>query len=87
MNTLTINIDIYLKLEDKYYQKGGKFSTLSPFNGAVDAPKYAYIYIRQFKREHGVKEIEIYKVIYEETIDITEEVQKLYRNGNLYLVK
>ena len=87
MNTLTINIDIYLKLEDKYYQKGGRFSTLSPFNGAKDAAKYAYIYIKQFKREHGNKEIEIYKVIYEETIDITEDVQKLYKNGNLYLVK
>jgi hypothetical protein len=84
---LTINIDIYLKLEDKYYQKGGQFSTLSSFNGTVDATKYAYVYIKQFKREHGNKEIEIYKVIYEETIDITEEVQKLYRNGNLYLVK
>ncbi len=84
---MTINIDIYLKSEDKYYQKGGQFSTLSPFNGAVDAAKYAYVYIKQFKRELGNKEIEIYKVIYEETIDITEDVQKLYKNGNLYLVK
>ena len=84
---MTINIDIYLKLEDKYYQKGGSFSTLTPFNGAVDAATYAYIYIKQFKKEHGNKEVQIYKVIYEETIDITEEVQKLYKNRNLYLVK
>ncbi len=84
---MTIHIDIYLKLEEKYYQKGGQFSTLSPFNGAEDAAKYAYIYIKQFKREHGNKEVEIDKVIYEGSIDITAEVQKLCRNGNLYLVK
>ncbi|PKR85236.1 hypothetical protein [Heyndrickxia camelliae] len=84
---MIINIDIHLKLEDEYYQKGGRFSTLSPFNGANDAAKYAYIYIKQIKREHGNKEVEIEKVIYEGTVDITVEVQKLYRNGNLYLVK
>lgn len=84
---MAINIDIYLKIEDKYYQNGGRFSTLSPFNGANDAAKYAYIYIKQFKREHGNKEVEIEKVLYEDTIDITVEVQRLYKNGNLYLVK
>ncbi|KQL54502.1 hypothetical protein AN964_14000 [Heyndrickxia shackletonii] len=84
---MIINIDIYLKFEDEYYQKGGKFSTLPPFNGANDAAKYANIYIKQFKREHGNKEVKIEKVIYEGTIDITAEVQKLFRNGNLYLVK
>ena len=84
---MIINIDIHLKFENEYYQKGGRFSTLSPFNGAKDAAKYANIYIKQFKREHGNKVVEIEKVIYEGTIDITSEVQKLYRNGNLYLVK
>ncbi|MCM3456548.1 hypothetical protein M3685_21855 [Heyndrickxia oleronia] len=84
---MTINIDIYLKFEDNYYQKSGRFSTLSPFNGAEDAAKYAYIYIKQFKRKHENKKIEINKVIYEDTIDITADVQKLNKNGNLYLVK
>ncbi|MEC1377375.1 hypothetical protein P9D39_24420 [Heyndrickxia oleronia] len=84
---MTINIDIYLKFEDKYYRKGCRFSTLSPFNGAEDAAKYTYIYIKQFKRKHENKRIEINKVIYEETIDITAEVQRLSRNGKLYLVK
>lgn len=84
---MIISIDIHLKLEDRYYQKGGKFAVLSPFNGVEDAAIYAYKYIKQFKREHGNKEVEIDKVLYEGTIDITTEVQKLYKNGNLNLVK